>query len=129
MVGIPTESTIGVGIPLLAILVVLGRSSTHCPNAESMKLQVIPWVGKYSTHPEAEATMVRGVAEGIVWNVKPASFVVAMVAGLRTWYRYVVAEPSASMVVPSGSIANVICPESNLGRPNCHKVTDVAPSP
>lgn len=52
--------TTGVDSPLFARLVVTAFESRHWPNVESTKPQLIACVSNVSTHPDAEATIVRG---------------------------------------------------------------------
>ncbi|KAJ6556132.1 hypothetical protein B0H19DRAFT_1151973 [Mycena capillaripes] len=69
----------GVGAPLFAGTVAV--PSKHSPNAELMRLHLMPNAG--STHPEAEATTVRWAVEIIVCVVKLSSMTVIIVFGLR----------------------------------------------
>jgi len=69
----------GVGAPLFAGTVAV--PSKHSPNAELRRPHLMPNTG--STHPEAEAMIVRGVADAIVCVVKLPSMTVVTVARLR----------------------------------------------
>jgi len=122
-VGAAIRITSGVGLPVFMGIVVVPWK--HAPTTELTKRQAISLLNpNWSTHPEADATIVLGVGFAIVCVVNnPAALVVVTVASLSAWYRYVVAEPSPR--VPRGCSGRVTCASSKRPCPNCHSVTAV----